>query len=120
MQILISNKDLTYFQSSELLRFRNKRARPGVRDPERALRLPEGQVHGPGEEGRAEQPDRSCPGCQSVLRRRRPFRQTRTLKLDSGFRSHEHPVVAPQVMHLRQVPLRTRVKLPHSEHESPS
>lgn len=59
-------------------------------------------------------------GCQSVLRRRRPFRQTRTLKLGSGFRSHEHPVVAPQVMHLRQVPLRTRVKLPHSEHESPS
>jgi hypothetical protein len=29
--------------------------------------------------------------------------------------SHQlHPVVAPQVSHLRQVPLRTMVKLPHS------
>jgi hypothetical protein len=25
-----------------------------------------------------------------------------------------HPLVEPQVSHLRQVPLRTRVKLPHS------
>ncbi len=30
------------------------------------------------------------------------------------------PVVAPQVAHLRQVPLRTRVKLPHSSQASPS
>jgi len=35
-------------------------------------------------------------------------------------RHHEHPVVAPQVLHLRQVPLRTSVKFPHSPHESPS
>jgi len=33
---------------------------------------------------------------------------------------HEHPVVLPQVSHLRQVPLRTKVKLPHSPHISPS
>ena len=33
---------------------------------------------------------------------------------------HEHPLVDPQVSHLRQVPLRTRVKLPHSAQLSPS
>ncbi len=32
---------------------------------------------------------------------------------------YEHPVVAPQVAHLRQVPLRASVKLPHSAQESP-
>ena len=32
---------------------------------------------------------------------------------------HEQPLVAPQVAHLRQVPLRTSVKLPHSPQESP-
>ena len=37
----------------------------------------------------------------------------------SGRRHQEHPVVAPQVAHLRQVPLRARVKLPHSGQESP-
>jgi hypothetical protein len=31
-----------------------------------------------------------------------------------------HPVVLPQVSHLRQVPLRTSVKLPHSPQASPS
>ena len=31
-----------------------------------------------------------------------------------------HPVVEPQVLHFRQVPLRTSVKLPHSPHESPT
>jgi hypothetical protein len=31
-----------------------------------------------------------------------------------------HPLVPPQVSHLRQVPLRTRVKLPHSRQLSPS
>jgi hypothetical protein len=34
--------------------------------------------------------------------------------------SHEHPLVAPQVSHLRQVPLRINVKLPHSSQLSPS
>src|SRR5690606_31592334 len=34
--------------------------------------------------------------------------------------SYEHPLVLPQVAHLRQVPLRTRVKLPHSPQASPS
>ena len=38
-----------------------------------------------------------------------PFRET-----------YEHPDVAPQVSHLRQVPLRTSVKLPHSSQLSPS
>jgi hypothetical protein len=33
---------------------------------------------------------------------------------------HEHPVVDPHVSHFMQVPLRTSVKLPHSEHISPS
>ena len=33
---------------------------------------------------------------------------------------HEHPVVVPQVMHLRQVPLRTMVNWPQSPHGSPS
>ena len=32
----------------------------------------------------------------------------------------EHPLVEPQVSHFRQVPLRTIVKLPHSEQLSPS
>ncbi len=30
------------------------------------------------------------------------------------------PLVSPQVTHLRQVPLRTKVKLPHAPHASPS
>jgi Sec-independent protein secretion pathway component TatC len=34
--------------------------------------------------------------------------------------SHEQPVVVPQVMHLRQVPLRTMVNWPQSPHGSPS
>ena len=34
--------------------------------------------------------------------------------------SHEQPVVVPQVMHLRQVPLRTIVNWPQSPHGSPS
>ena len=32
----------------------------------------------------------------------------------------EQPLVEPQVSHLRQVPLRTMVKLPHSAQLSPS
>jgi hypothetical protein len=31
-----------------------------------------------------------------------------------------HPLVAPQVSHFMQVPLRTMVKLPHSPQLSPS
>ena len=31
-----------------------------------------------------------------------------------------HPLVAPQVSHLRHVPFRTRVKFPHSPQLSPS
>jgi len=33
---------------------------------------------------------------------------------------YEHPVVLPHVLHLRHVPLRTKVKFPHSPHASPS
>jgi hypothetical protein len=32
----------------------------------------------------------------------------------------EHPVVVPQVMHFKQVPLRTMVNWPQSPHGSPS
>jgi hypothetical protein len=35
-------------------------------------------------------------------------------------RYYEHPLVLPQLSHLRQVPFRTMVKLPHSEQLSPS
>jgi len=34
--------------------------------------------------------------------------------------SHEQPLVAPQVVHFKQVPLRTMVKLPQSPQESPT
>lgn len=37
-----------------------------------------------------------------------------------GIGDQEQPVVLPQVSHFRQVPLRTRVKLPHSGQLSPS
>ena len=39
---------------------------------------------------------------------------------EKGREDQEHPVVEPQVMHLRHVPLRTRVKLPQSPQELPS
>ena len=35
-------------------------------------------------------------------------------------KSQLHPLVPPQVSHLRQVPLRTSVKFPHSRQLSPS
>jgi hypothetical protein len=34
--------------------------------------------------------------------------------------AHEHPVVEPHVSHFKHVPLRTRVKFPHSPQASPS
>ncbi len=34
--------------------------------------------------------------------------------------TYEHPLVDPQLSHFRHVPLRTMVKLPHSEQDSPS
>ncbi len=37
-----------------------------------------------------------------------------------GPETHEHPLVAPQVLHFMQVPLRTSVKFPHSPQASPS
>jgi hypothetical protein len=41
-------------------------------------------------------------------------------KIAPPFSSQLHPVVEPQVSHFMQVPLRTRVKLPHSVQASPS
>ncbi len=38
----------------------------------------------------------------------------------SSTSAYEQPLVEPQVSHFRQVPLRTMVKLPHSEQLSPS
>jgi hypothetical protein len=38
----------------------------------------------------------------------------------AGHKPQEHPLVVPQVSHFMQVPLRTSVKLPHSEQASPS
>jgi hypothetical protein len=45
----------------------------------------------------------------------RPFRV-----IVSWLDAYEQPLVEPQVSHFRQVPLRTMVKLPHSEQLSPS
>jgi len=39
---------------------------------------------------------------------------------DNDWVLYEHPVVLPQVVHFRQVPLRTSVNWPHSRHASPS
>ena len=47
-------------------------------------------------------------------------RRSRRLVGSSGLIDQLHPVVAPQVSHLRQVPLRSKVKLPHSSQASPS
>src|SRR5579859_1213892 len=51
----------------------------------------------------------------------RPFSQKRRPLLIIFLRlPHEHPVVLPHVSHFMQVPFRTSVKFPHSEHISPS
>jgi hypothetical protein len=39
---------------------------------------------------------------------------------ESSTKVYEHPLVEPQLSHLRQVPFLTIVKLPHSEQVSPS
>ena len=39
---------------------------------------------------------------------------------DARVFAYEQPVVEPQVLHFRQVPLRTRVKFPHSPQLSPT
>lgn len=51
-------------------------------------------------------------GCAKVT----PWHDDETVAL---FR-YEHPVVDPHVSHFMHVPFRTSVKLPHSEHISPS
>jgi hypothetical protein len=38
---------------------------------------------------------------------------------NSSHADHEQPLVPPQVLHFRQVPLRTSVKFPHSPQLSP-
>ena len=40
--------------------------------------------------------------------------------INSGQSLQLHPLVPPQVLHFMQVPLRTRVKLPHEPQASPS
>jgi hypothetical protein len=47
-------------------------------------------------------------------------RQCRVERDPKALWFHEHPDVAPQVSHLRQVLLRIKVKLPHSSQLSPS
>lgn len=61
--------------------------------------------------------------CEASRAARRPRRNTASDEGggDDGRGSdQEQPVVVPQVMHLRQVPLRTMVNWPHSPHGSPS
>lgn len=41
------------------------------------------------------------------------------LQFSGGVRYQLQPLVAPQVTHLRQVPLRTMVRLPHDSQMSP-
>ncbi len=45
---------------------------------------------------------------------------SKNLTSQSGMYAYEHPVVPPQVSHFMQVPLRSKVKLPHSPQASPS
>ena len=54
--------------------------------------------------------------------RKRPEREelVQTPERIAQVRCYEHPVVAPQDSHLRQVPFRTRVSEPHSGQGSPS
>jgi hypothetical protein len=66
-----------------------------------------------------------CPRCE--IARHLLSGETRTNHgeiepsvLANSASSHEQPVVVPQVMHLRQVPLRTIVNWPQSPHGSPS
>ncbi len=42
-----------------------------------------------------------------------------TISLFQHFAIYEHPLVSPQVVHFKQVPFLTMVKLPHDEHISP-
>jgi len=51
---------------------------------------------------------------------RAPRRAVPQIRIHGGPRHQLHPVVLPQVSHLRHVPLRTSVKLPHSAQASPS
>jgi hypothetical protein len=60
----------------------------------------------------------------SIIRKEKspvPFRGDRACPLINLvlIETYEQPLVAPQVLHLRHVPLRTNVILPHSEQESP-
>src|SRR5215469_16111837 len=64
-----------------------------------------------------------CHICTLAFRRRRMIHGCHTdskVCMELPLRRYEQPDVAPQVSHLRQVPLRIRVKLPHSSQLSPS
>jgi hypothetical protein len=55
-----------------------------------------------------------------LTKKGRLFSRPLNVQSDARHKSHEHPVVLPHVSHFMQVPFRTSVKLPHSEHISPS
>jgi len=59
---------------------------------------------------------RSTSSCVRAV----PARPRERLMLAKSALYQEHPVVVPQVTHLRQVPLRTMVNWPHSPQGSPS
>jgi len=62
-----------------------------------------------------------CPEKSGALPGRAPDARPEFPREDSSNSViHEQPLVAPQVLHFRQVPLRTSVKLPHSPQGSPS
>jgi hypothetical protein len=56
----------------------------------------------------------------SLAPRQKYYRRSSRIFSHTSVAGYEHPLVAPQVSHLRQVPLRIRVKLPHSAQLSPS
>jgi hypothetical protein len=56
----------------------------------------------------------------SILSSIRVYPRSKTRVIRVPFFGQLHPLVAPQVSHLQQAPLRTSVSAPHSEHGSPS
>ncbi|SFM85379.1 hypothetical protein SAMN05192571_107119 [Pleomorphomonas diazotrophica] len=61
------------------------------------------------------------PALHGAIKQEAPDWLIRGLALTiSRYTLQLQPLVEPQVSHFRQVPLRTMVKLPHSEQDSPS
>ena len=57
---------------------------------------------------------RPSPLETAILRKSKLKKGELRLSFQTEIEPHEHPVVEPHVLHFRQVPLRTSVKLPHS------